>query len=65
MKRLTLGRIADMRGDTGYAYLPAGQAEAEFAKYETRIKALEQLSASLAAQVDRMRPLCDAAVAWA
>jgi hypothetical protein len=57
MKQLTLGRIADMRGDAGYAYLPAGQAETEFAKYKTRIKALERQCATLAAQVNRMRPV--------
>lgn len=44
-----------MRGDTGYAYLPAGQAEMEFAKYEQRIKALE-------AEIDKMRPVVEAAV---
>ena len=50
-----------MRGDTGYAYLPAGQAEVEFAKYERRIKQLEQQCATLAAQVDRMQLVIDAA----
>jgi hypothetical protein len=53
-----------MRGDAGYAYLPAGQAETEFAKYETRIKALERQCATLATQVDRQAKVVDAAHAW-
>jgi predicted ATPase len=50
-----------MRGDAGYAYLPAGQADAEFAKYETRIKALERQCAALAAQADRQAKVVEVA----
>lgn len=46
-----------MHGDSGYAYLPAGQAELEFAKYEKRI-------AELAAEIDRMRPVVEAVKHW-
>lgn len=46
-----------MRGDSGYAYLPAGQAEVEFGKYEERIKQLEKLNATLAAEIDRLNQL--------
>ena len=34
------------------------------AEYETRIHALERMNATLAAEVDRMRPVVDAAVKW-
>lgn len=53
-----------MRGDSGYAYLPAGQAEVEFGKYEARIKALEKLNATLAAEIDLMAPVVQAAQHW-
>jgi len=53
-----------MRGNTGYAYLPAGQAEVEFAKYETRIKALEHQCKVLAEQCDRQGKVVDAAMAY-
>lgn len=43
-----------MRGDSGYAYLPAGQAEVEFAKYRRQIEALQ-------AEIDRMMPVVEAA----
>lgn len=33
-------------------------------EYETRIKQLEKLNATLAAEVDRMRPVVEAAVEW-
>lgn len=33
------------------------------AEYETRIHALEKLNATLAAEVDRMRPVVEAAIA--
>lgn len=34
------------------------------AEYETRIKALEKLNATLAAEIDRMRPVVQTAVEW-
>lgn len=51
-----------MRGDSGYAYLPAGQAEVEFSKYEQRIRQLEKQCEVLAAEVDKMRPVVEAAI---
>ena len=53
-----------MRSDSGYAYLPAGQAEVELAKHRERIRQLERQCAVLAEQMDRMRPVIDAAVTW-
>lgn len=53
-----------MRGDSGYAYLPAGQAELEFSKYEARIKALEKQCATLAAEIDLMASVVTAAQHW-
>lgn len=46
-----------MRGDSGYAYLPAGQAEVEFAKYRRQVEALQ-------AEIDRMRPVVNAVIEW-
>lgn len=34
------------------------------AEYETRIHALEKLNATLAAEVDRMRPVVETAIKW-
>ena len=53
-----------MRGDSGYAYLPAEQAEVEFGKYEERIKAVEKLNATLPAEIDLMRPVVNAVLAY-
>lgn len=53
-----------MRGDSGYAYLPAGQAEVEFGKYEQRIRQLEKQCEVLSAEVDRCRPVVEAAQAF-
>lgn len=33
-------------------------------EYETRVKQLEKLNATLAAEIDRMRPVVEAAVEW-
>lgn len=33
-------------------------------EYETRIRQLEKLNATLAAEIDRMRPVVDSAVEW-
>lgn len=33
-------------------------------EYETRIRQLEKLNATLAAEIDRMRPVVEAAVEW-
>lgn len=33
-------------------------------EYETRIRQLEKLNAALAAEIDRMRPVVEAAVEW-
>lgn len=33
-------------------------------EYETRIKQLEKLNATLAAEIDRMRPVVEAAIEW-
>lgn len=34
------------------------------AEYEARIRALERMNATLAAEVDRMRPVVETAVEW-